>query len=79
MRIYKSSEIDEVKNRVNRKASVEQDVLRAVRDIIANVEKTGDKALFEYTARFDGFALSADNIRVTKQEIKQAYDTVSSD
>ncbi|MBT3320234.1 MAG: histidinol dehydrogenase [Clostridia bacterium] len=79
MRIYKSSEIDEVKNRLNRKASVEQDVLLAVRDIIANVEKTGDKALFEYTARFDGFALSADNIRVTKQEIKQAYDTVSSD
>ncbi|MCM1308586.1 MAG: histidinol dehydrogenase [Butyrivibrio sp.] len=41
--------------------------------IIANVREKGDRAVFEYTAKFDGFALNAGNITVTKEEIEQAY------
>lgn len=44
-----------------------------VNDIIKNVRENGDKALFEYTLAFDKFPLSGENIKVTKEEIKEAY------
>ncbi len=44
-----------------------------VNDIIKNVRENGDKALFEYTLAFDKFLLSGENIKVTKEEIKEAY------
>lgn len=44
-----------------------------VNEIINNVRTNGDKALFEYTAKFDKFDLNADNIKVTKAEIEEAY------
>lgn len=44
-----------------------------VNDIIKNVRENGDKALFEYTLAFDKFPLSGKNIKVTKEEIKEAY------
>ncbi len=48
----------------------------AVDEIIANVKKNGDAALFEYTKKFDGFDLNKENILVTKDEIKAAYAAV---
>lgn len=44
-----------------------------VADIVSDVRRRGDEALFEYTERFDHFALSKDNIRVTEEEIAEAY------
>ena len=45
-----------------------------VADIIENVKKDGDSAVFAYTKKFDKFDLNKENIRVTKEEIKAAYD-----
>ncbi|HIV16923.1 MAG TPA: histidinol dehydrogenase [Candidatus Alectryocaccobium stercorigallinarum] len=45
----------------------------AVNDIIENVRTNGDKALFEYTKKFDGFDLNAGNILVSEEEIEEAY------
>ena len=45
-----------------------------VNEIIGRVKAEGDKALFEYTLQFDKFALSAENIKVTPQEIAEAYE-----
>ena len=50
-----------------------------VADILANIKENGDKALFEYTKKFDKFDLNKDNIRVTEEEIKEAYSKVSED
>ena len=47
---------------------------QAVNDIIENVKKNGDEAVFDYTLRFDKFALNADNLIVTKEEIAAAYE-----
>ncbi|MCR5309838.1 MAG: histidinol dehydrogenase [Lachnospiraceae bacterium] len=47
-----------------------------VADILKSVRETGDEAVFELTLKFDGFKLSKDNIKVTKEEIKEAYDAV---
>ena len=35
-----------------------------------------DEALFKYTLKFDGFALNTDNIKVTEEEFKEAFDLV---
>lgn len=47
-----------------------------VNDIITQVRENGDKAIFEYTKKFDGADINASNIRVTKEEIAQAYEQV---
>lgn len=44
-----------------------------VNEIIERVKSEGDKALFDYTLKFDRFALNTENIKVTKEEIEEAY------
>ncbi|MBR6665001.1 MAG: histidinol dehydrogenase [Lachnospiraceae bacterium] len=44
-----------------------------VNEIIENVKANKDKAVFEYTKKFDKFDLSAENIKVTREEIDEAY------
>ena len=41
-----------------------------VADIVENVRKNRDAAIFEYTKKFDGADIHADNILVTEEEIK---------
>ena len=50
----------------------------SVREILDAVKEKRDQALFEYTEKFDGAHISADNILVTEDEIKEAYDEVDS-
>ncbi len=47
-----------------------------VNDIINNVRSNGDAAIFDYTKRFDGAEINASNIRVTKEEIEEAYTLI---
>ena len=44
-----------------------------VNDIIENVRTNRDKAVFDYTLKFDKFQLTPENIKVTKAEIEEAY------
>ena len=48
----------------------------AVNEILENVKKNKDAAIFDYTKRFDGADINADNIVVTKEEIEEAYTLV---
>ena len=47
-----------------------------VNDIIQNVREKRDEAIFEYTLKFDGATIDQDNICVTEEEIKEAYEQV---
>ena len=47
-----------------------------VQDILNTVRERKDEALFEYTERFDGAKINASNIRVTDEEIQEAYAIV---
>ena len=47
-----------------------------VNDIIQNVREKRDEAILEYTLKFDGATIDQDNIRVTEEEIKEAYEQV---
>ena len=52
------------------------DFIDRVNDIIDNVRNNGDAAIFDYTIRFDGADINASNIKVTKEEIEEAYTLV---
>lgn len=47
-----------------------------VQEIIAQVKEKKDEALFSYTKQFDHAQLDASNIRVTEEEIQEAYEII---
>ena len=51
----------------------------AVKEIVRDVQKRGDKALFAYAEKFDGSVLTADTVRVSEEEYQNAYKEVSED
>ena len=63
---YNELSYDEIFARFEPTSSVED----VVSDIIKNVRENGDKALFDYTARFDKVQLSA--LQVSREEINEA-------
>ena len=72
IKILKSSDVssDEIFARVENTVNVES----IVAEIIANVRKNGDKALFEYCEKFDKAKLSS--LLVTQEEIDEAVASV---
>lgn len=64
---YEDVSRDEIFSRAEEKFNVED----VVTEIIENVKKSGDKALFEYCEKFDKAKLSA--LEVTKEEIDEAF------
>ena len=48
----------------------------SVNEILSNVKENGDKVIFDYTKKFDGADINAENILVTKEEIQEAYDSL---
>jgi len=49
----------------------------AVRQIVDDVKKNGDRALIKYAKKFDGVNLSRNEIKVSPKEINDAYKNVS--
>jgi len=67
----------EVRSILKRQAfSLESPQEEAVRKIIRDVSKKGDKALVDYTRKFDAPAFSAAKIEVSSAEIDRAYKKV---
>jgi len=50
---------------------------KAARAVVDDVRKRGDKAVLEYTKKFDGIDLRA--MEVSKDELKRAYDVIDKD
>lgn len=50
-----------------------------VNDIIEHVKTDRDRAVFDYTLQFDRFQLTPENIRVTREEIEEAYTELDSE
>lgn len=49
-----------------------------VKEIVEDVHINRDEALFKYTEKFDKAIINTDNIKVTKEEIEEAYKNVDS-
>lgn len=47
-----------------------------VKEILDNVRTNGDKAVFDYTKKFDKAEINAGNVKVTDAEIEEAYKKV---
>ena len=52
------------------------DVLRRVEDIVGNVKKEGNSAVIKYTEMFDKVSLKEEELKVTPEEIEEAYGKV---
>lgn len=50
---------------------------QGVAEILDHVRSEKDAAVFTYTEKFDGAKIDASNIKVTEEEIKEAYELVS--
>ena len=61
----------------NRGAALEEGYLERTADIVSKVRLEGDKALFEFTEKFDGFKADSASITVTDEEITAAFAKVS--
>ena len=79
MKIIKSWEdgFDEALNRiVNRGRIGRADVEASVRNIINQVREKGDEAVIKFTKKFDNYHLSPENIKVSGEEIENAYASI---
>ena len=48
----------------------------SVQEILNAVKEKGDEAVLDYTEKFDGVRLDAENLLVTEEEIAEAYEQV---
>lgn len=65
-----------LKNLLNRNPGSYGSYESTVNEIIENVKANKDKALFDYTLKFDKCEINSDNIRVTKEEIDEAIKSL---
>ncbi len=77
MKIYANA--DEAKEILVRGKFDDAAKVAAVKEIVRDVQKRGDKALFAYAEKFDGSVLTADTVRVSEKEYQNAYKEVSED
>ena len=79
MRIQKltaDSKQDILENLIKRSPNHYGEFEGRVNAIIDEVRKNRNQAVFSYTKRFDGADINEDNILVTQEEIKEAYEQV---
>src|SRR3989338_1110770 len=64
-----------IMNLIKKRQSKKADVEKVVLEIIKNVRKNKDKALFSLSKKFDGVLLKT--LKVSKEEILEAYEQES--
>ncbi len=72
----KESKKDLLEKLLKRSPSSYGDFEEKVGKIVNDVRNRRDEAIFDYTRQFDGADISKDNILVTEEEIKEAYDKI---
>lgn len=65
-----------VKQILSRSQIENKNVQEIVDSILANVKENGDRAIFEYTEKFDKIKITPETLKVTDEEIKYAYSQV---
>ncbi len=79
MKIFDSQQKDivaELKRIVDRGETATEEVAAAVKEVVEAVRKQGDPAVLEYTEKFDRVKLTLKDLRVTPEEIREAYSRV---
>jgi histidinol dehydrogenase len=66
----------ELRRIINRGEAATEDVATTVREVVERVRREGDPAVLEYTEKFDKVKLTHKDMRVSPEEIKEAYTRV---
>ncbi len=75
MKIYQKSEADKLLSLLSDRAeNISPEIMNTVAEVIANVRKEGDAALFEYTEKFDKVKL--DSLYVSEEEKEELIKKV---
>lgn len=73
IKVINASEKNEIKKRLlNREQTDYNGIQAVVNEIIHNIKRHGDEALFSYTKEFDNFDITSGNIEITEDEIEAA-------
>jgi len=79
MKILDSKQKDivaELKRLIDRGETATEEVAATVKEVVERVRKEGDPAVLAYTEKFDRVKLTLKDIRVTPDEVKDAYSRV---
>jgi histidinol dehydrogenase len=79
MKIFDSQQKDivtELKRIVNRGETATEEVAIVVKEVVERVRKHGDPAVLEYTQKFDRVNLALKDLKISPEEIKNAYTKV---
>ena len=79
MKIIDSKQKDiiaELKRIINRGETATEEVAAIVKDVVERVRKQGDPAVIEFTEKFDKAKLTLKDLRVSAEEIRDAYTKV---
>lgn len=75
---YHTAHGEEMTKRILNRSQLDHvNVQETVDEILLNVRKNGDKALFDYTLQFDKVSITADSLSLSSEEIAEAYTKVS--
>jgi histidinol dehydrogenase len=74
----RGKDINWITGKLNRRSQLTlEEEKHVVSEVLDSVRKNGDRALIEFTARFDGVLYdSAEDMVVSRNEIQEAYETV---
>jgi histidinol dehydrogenase len=68
--------VAELKRLIDRGETATEEVAATVKEVVERVRKEGDPAVLAYTEKFDRVKLTLKDIRVTPDEVKDAYSRV---
>lgn len=77
--LTKESTKDILENLLKRSPNNYGEYEKTVSEILENIKTKGDSALFAYTEQFDKVSISSENVQVTEEEVREAYEAVDSD
>lgn len=77
--INEKNDVEEYFNVLKKRGAINSgDYSDTVKRIVSDVALNGDKALEEYTKKFDDPNFSISNIEITKEELKEAFNSLDS-
>ena len=62
-----------------RKTEVSKEVNKTVQQIVEDIQKSGDTALFNYAKKFDGYDVNISNLLVTPMERETGLEQIDED
>lgn len=74
VRLTKETKKNILEDLLKRSPNQYKEYTEKVEAILKDVQENGDKAVFGYTEKFDKAVLTPENVRVTEEEIAEAYE-----